>query len=308
MESTRVEDLGHYRGVVRRFEDHTGIPGFHTLSITKGKNEQGYFGYAGTFTDGPIDLWMSDTLVDWRPYSDNPIMSKPGLRWSSVVTHDDTFYMATRGTRSPALLFESEGRSAAESTPLFVADRLSRKVFGQKTSSISLFTSKDGVDFTGETKLVPEYHHGNRFNQNPFLFELPSRNAFGLIYYTGTDEWKIALRTSETVEGLVDAKDTILLSATETLAAPALFYWNGSYHLMTESIDSRTGEWVTDIRQSERLRDGFEIAEPTRMFENDRACASPFVADQSLYIFVSKRVSTGLIPKWHGELHRYDAD
>ena len=294
---------------------HTAVGGVHTFSIVRDPANDRFFGYAGPLTDGPIDLWVSSNLIDWAPAAENPILAQPGLRWPSVYHEDDRFYLATRGEyfgdqSVGDRIGVRTNREIARRPSLFAADRIRRKLTTPRPTSISLYASDDGVSFDFEETFVEEYAHDNPFNQNPFLFPDPPSGGVGLVYYSGDNQdiFDIRCRVAETVGGLLDAPSRTLIRTDDLLAAPAVFYHpdRESYWLLAEAKADGPGSrrWIVVAYESASLTDGFEGATRRIVFENDVACPFPYVYEGDLYLFVSKRLRGGLLPRWEGRIYR----
>lgn len=311
---TNLDRIGDYRGIVARLPSHTAIGGVHTFSIVWNPTREQYVGYAGALLEGPIDAWFSDDLHTWRPYESNPIRNRPGLRWPSVLHGDGTYFMAVRSERHTGngatdRLFRGFLTRSPSSRPLFAADRIRRKFTPEAPTTISLYSSEDGLDFTFETRLVDRAQTGMPYNQNPFLFVDPETGRPGLVYHTAEEgRWEIRYRSAESIPALSEAPDTVLASSSALLAAPALFYHpaQSAYYLLVETFDSETENWLTEMYVLDDLPSRVEAADSLLLFENDEACPFPYVENDTLYLFIARRLRDGLFPYWSGTIHAVD--
>lgn len=311
---TDLDRIGEYRGITATLPTHTAIGGVHTFSTVWNPEREQYVGYAGALLDGPIDAWTSDDLVNWDPYEGNPIRNCPGLRWPSVLRSDGRYFMAVRSERhTGATATDRLSRGvltrAASSRPLYAADRIRRKFTSEGPTSISLYSSADGFDFEFESPLIDRRQTGMRYNQNPFLFVDPETDRPGIVYYAGTgDRWEIRYRYADSVPGLADAADTVLASSPTLLAAPAVFYHptQSVFYLLVETFDEESENWLTEAYVLDDLSSRVEPTDSFLLFENDEACPFPYVADDTLYLFIARRLRDGLFPYWSGTIHAFD--
>jgi hypothetical protein len=165
----------------------------HTLSVLE-LNRMGfrYWGWYGLNEGGGFGLARSNDLVHWQKYEQNPLLTN--ARWPSVLEVGDTLYLAfTRDYDTP-------------------------------TSYIALGTSRDGIHVDFRKVLVQPV--ANQRNQNPNLFRDPRSSRYYLTWYRGNDHdhFEIVSRNAATIEDLDTAPEKILLTSSDTLAAPNLLY------------------------------------------------------------------------------------
>lgn len=299
--------------IVTRFSKHTAFGGVHTFDVVPAPGGDRYFGYAGPLMDGPVDLFVSDDLETWKRYADNPILNQPGFRWPSVTRVDGTYFMAVRSPSHPgnslsAGLVRSILRKTPTNRALFTLFRAKEKFAPTLPTSISLYRSEDGINFTRVSNLVDPYEHDNERNQNPFLLDDPNTDRVGLLYYSGGDStWTIRHRLFDPATAEV-IDDVELIEADSVLAAPAAFYHpvRSEYVLFAEAVDERTGDWITVAYTSDDLSTPIDRTSRRTVFSDDEACPFPFVVGDSWYLFLSKRHQSGLFPYWEGQIRRYD--
>jgi len=191
----------------------------HTLSIVE-QNADGfrYWGYYGLVECGGVGLARSNDLKMWTKYAGNPLLFRGGERWPSVLKVDQTLYM--------------------------VADR---DYCG--TSYLALRKSADGLNWGDDagylTLVKPE--PGIK-NQNANFFYDPVGKLFYLYWYRGGPNlqlWQIRARSAATPEGLADpSTEQVILERDTEIAAPSLFYRDGTYFLSAEVNDRG---WMTVI-------------------------------------------------------------
>jgi hypothetical protein len=191
----------------------------HTLSVVQANSGgYAYWGYYGLQDGcGGVGLVRSNDLVNWTKYSGNPLFLNG--RWPSVLKVGNTFYM------------------------LYTKDYC-------HTSYIKLATSTDGINFT-DVKTVVAPQCWNCRNQNPNLFYNPNDGKYYIYWYNGPGYpfWILRARSAATIEGLDDpSSETIVLQSADTLAAPNMIYYDGTYYLSTESEDNDNyGCWRTQV-------------------------------------------------------------
>lgn len=307
--ATTERSIGRYHGIVTTLAEHTAIGGVHTFSVVE--DDDGYVGYAGTSTDGPIDRWASANLERWQRTIDSPVIDRPGARWPTLLYDDGTYWMVVREATPLGGLWEtSPGRWFARQVPRhrlsFMVDQVRRKISPARPTYVSLYASENGIKFEFDRRLVDPFSGGAVHNQNPFLLR-DQESGVVLLYHRGNeDQWEIRYRRASSVPTLDDAEDVRLASSSELLAAPAAFYHSGreTYVLLVETI--RDGDWYTEWVATGDLSTGFDPDDTRVLLGNDRACPFPHVEGQTLYLFVSRRLQGGILPRWTGEIHRYD--
>lgn len=191
----------------------------HTLSIVE-QNADGfrYWGYYGLVECGGIGLARSNDLKTWTKYTGNPLLTRGGERWPSVLKAGQMLYM--------------------------IADR---DYCG--TSYLALRKSADGLNWGGDTDYLtlvkPE---AGIKNQNANFFYDPVGKLFYLYWYRGGPNlqlWQIRARSAATPEGLADpSTERVVVERDTEIAAPSLFYRDGIYFLSTEVNDRG---WMTVI-------------------------------------------------------------
>ncbi len=229
------------------------IPVPHTMSVVQA-NSAGftYAAYVGSQGCGGIGIARSTDLSNWQePVRLNSLPAD--ARWPSVVVVNGTYYM----------LYEANYCS---------------------TSSIALATSTDGINFTTVKTIVPPAA-GFR-NQNPNLFFNPNDQKFYIYWFRGQPgRSEIRVRSASTVENLSDGgSEVLVLSSSDTLAAPNLLYFNGLYFLSAEIVDSNI-LWNTQVFYSTSPTGGFQPLANSPLLTSGNACMSQHVFDNVLHIF-----------------------
>lgn len=239
----------------------------HTFSIVEA-NKDGYKYWAYYALDHyekdehvrKGGLARSNDLVNWDKYEYNPIINK-NCRWPTVVFYGDVFYM-----------FYAEYNE-------------------DNDSRIVMLNSRNGIDFTEKTVVVP-YAKGEQ-NQNPFIYLNENDSNFYLFYYNGTEraamnkKWNVFVKKSKNILNLKNQPSLEVLSSNKTLAAPSVAYYNNTYYLLVEEFDNVSDKWVTTAFQSDKIdSDYYRVSNNPLLFDND-ACAFQYVFNNKLYVTYS---------------------
>jgi len=225
----------------------------HSMSVVNA-NSSGftYAAYVGSQGCGGIGISRSNDLSSWQTPA--RLTSLPAdARWPSVLLVNGTYYM----------LYEANYCS---------------------TSSIALAMSADGINFsTIKTIVSPET--GFR-NQNPNLFFNPKDQKFYIYWFRGQSSGsEIRVRSAATVEGLSDtSSEQLLLSTVDTMAAPNMLYYNGTFYLSTEVIDSNI-LWATKVFYSTSPTSGFQPIASGLVLTGGNACMFQHIFDNLLHVF-----------------------
>jgi hypothetical protein len=244
----------------------------HTLSVIE-LDRQGfkYWGWYGLNQGRGMGLARSNDLVHWTKDAGNPIWTN--ARWPSVLKAD--------GPDGAATLYFAVTRD-----------------YDTPTSHIVLATSSDGVHLKEVATLVAAVP-GQR-NQNPNLFRDPRSGRYFLTFYRGNDRdhFEIVSKSAETIPGLAQAPEKVLLSTRQTVAAPTLLYVPkagpgraGRYFMATEIYPGRYAKdgagWQVKVFQSDRPDGKFEPVAGNPVQVGDRACLFQFIFDGKYYGFQS---------------------
>jgi hypothetical protein len=244
----------------------------HTLSVLELKRDGfRYWGWYGLNEGRGIGLARSNDLVNWTKYDKNPLWTN--ARWPSVLAkadskHKDTLYFAiTREYDTPS-------------------------------SHIVLASSQDGIHLKEEKVLVQGVL--NQRNQNPNLFRDPLSRRFYLTFYRGNDQdhFEIISKRAITVQDLDRAPEKILMTTTDTVAAPTLLYAKnapnvqgkrtGIYYLATEVYPHRyttdpEGEWQVKVFASDLPDGDFQPVAGNPVMRGQRACLFQHIFNDRFY-------------------------
>jgi hypothetical protein len=244
----------------------------HTLSVLEFKRDGfRYWGWYGLNEGRGIGLVRSNDLVNWIKYENNPLWTN--ARWPSVLAeadpkHKDTLYFAiTREYDTPS-------------------------------SYIVLASSQDGIHLKEEKVLVPGVP--DQRNQNPNLFRDPRSGRFYLTFYRGNDKdhFEIISKSATRVQDLDKAPEKILMTTTDTVAAPTLLYVKnalnvqgkktGIYYLTTEVYPHRyttdpEGEWQVKAFSSDSPDGDFQPVLGNPVMRGQRACLFQNIFNDRFY-------------------------
>lgn len=248
----------------------------HTFSIVEA-NKGGYKYWAYYALDHynerdahirKAGLARSNDLENWEKYENNPIINN-NCRWPTVVFANETFYM-----------FYAEYNDDVD-------------------SRIVMRTSKNGLDF-GEMTVVAPYVKGEQ-NQNPFIYFNENDKNFYLFYYNGTEraesnrKWNIMVKKSKNVVKLNDSKPYEVVSSLETLAAPSVAYYKGTYWLLVEEFNNSKAmdRWVTNAFYSDKVDKNYKRVSNNPILSDNDACAFQYVFNNELYVSFSHALKIG---------------
>ncbi len=244
----------------------------HTLSILELKKDGfRYWGWYGLNEGRGIGLARSNDLENWTKYDKNPLWTN--ARWPSVLAkadpkHKDTLYFAiTREYDTPS-------------------------------SHIVLASSQDGIHLKEEKMLVRGVP--NQRNQNPNLFLDPRSQRFYLTFYRGNDRdhFEIISKSAMSVQDLDKAPEKVLITSTDTVAAPTLLYArkarsvygkkSGVYYLATEVYPHRyttdpEGEWQVKVFAADSPDGDFNPVEGNPVLRGQRACLIQHIFNGRFY-------------------------
>jgi len=241
----------------------------HTLSVLELKlGGFRYWGWYGLNEGKGIGLARSNDLVNWTKYENNPLWTN--ARWPSVLANADPKH---KGTLYFAITREYD-------TP---------------SSHIVLASSHDGVHLKEEKVLVQGVP--NQRNQNPNLFRDPRSGRFYLTFYRGNDQdhFEIISKSATTVQDLDKAAEKILMTTTDTVAAPTLLYARnvqgkkaGIYYLATEVYPHRytsdpEGEWQVKVFASDSPDGDFQPVLGNPVMRGQRACLFQHIFNGRFY-------------------------
>jgi hypothetical protein len=244
----------------------------HTMSVLDLKRGGfRYWGWYGLNEGRGIGLARSNDLVHWTKYESNPLWTN--ARWPSVLAKADpkqkkTLYFAvTRDYDTP-------------------------------TSYIVLASSQDGIHLKEEKVLVQGVP--NQRNQNPNLFHDPRSKRFFLTFYRGNDHdhFEIISKNAANIHDLDKAAEKILMTSTDTIAAPTLLYVRhggnasgkktGIYYLATEIYPHRyttdpEGEWQVKVFAASSPDGDFQPVAGDPVLRGQRACLFQHIFNGRFY-------------------------
>ena len=248
------------KGIILDETQHSGKSSPHTLAVVRpnptGKyNGHTYWGYVGEANGGNIDLRFSEDLLTWEPYKNNPIITGKRSRWPSVFFKDGYFYMAH--------------------TIMFGGD-----------SSIVLRKSTDGIRFLLFTNLTEAIK--GEATRNPFLFVDPNSAKIYLLYKREKENIsEIRIKEAMTPEDLKKSVSKVLLKRSpKTIAAPSMFFADGTYWLLTECNEK---PWAVEAYASGSPTGPFIENPGGWVLTDDDACPFPFIEKNTLYNFICHR-------------------
>ena len=243
----------------------------HTLSVLEWRRGGfRYWGWYGLNEGRGIGLARSNDLVNWTKYEQNPLWTN--ARWPTVLAkadpaHKDLLYFAiTRDYDTPG-------------------------------SYIVLASSKDGIHVEEEKVLVAKV--ADQRNQNPNLFRDPKSGRFYLTFYRGNDKdrFEIISKSAKKIHELDAAPEKVLLTSTETIAAPTLLWVKhakragekkGVYYLATEIYphrysDNPEGEWQVKVFAADAPDGTFEPVAGNPVMRGQRACLFQHIFNGRFY-------------------------
>jgi hypothetical protein len=244
----------------------------HTMSVLELK--QGgfrYWGWYGLNEGGGIGLARSNDLVHWTKYEKNPLWTN--ARWPSVLKNADPQH---RGTLYFAITREYD-------TP---------------SSHIVLASSEDGIHLKEEKILVAGVP--NQRNQNPNLFFDARTRRFYLTFYRGNDHdhFEVISKNAARVQDLDKAPEKVLITTTDTIAAPTLLHVkrapngqttkSGIYYLATEIYPHRyttdpEGEWQVKVFAADAPDGDFKPVAGNPVMRGQRACLFQHIFNGRFY-------------------------
>ena len=241
----------------------------HTMAVLE-MNRDGfrYWGWYGLNEGRGIGLARSNDLVNWTKCEQNPLWTN--ARWPSVLAYADP--------KRKDLLYFAITRD-----------------YDTPSSHIVLATSSDGIHLKEEKVLVAGVP--NQRNQNPNLFHDPRSGRFYLTFYRGNDHdhFEIISKSASSVADLDKAPEKILMTTTDTVAAPTLLYVkniagkrDGVYYLATEIYphrytDDPEGEWQVKLFWSDSPDGAFQPVAGNPLMKGQRACLFQHVFNGRFY-------------------------
>jgi hypothetical protein len=244
----------------------------HTMSVLEMKRGGfRYWGWYGLNEGRGIGLARSNDLVNWTKYEGNPLWTN--ARWPSVLAKADP--------KHPGTLYFAITRD-----------------YDTRSSHIVLASSDDGIHLKEEKILVQGVP--NQRNQNPNLFRDPRSGRFYLTFYRGNDRdhFEIISKNANSVQELDAAPEKVLMTTTDTVAAPTLLYLRnakdgsgkkaGVYFLATEIYPHRystdpEGEWQVKVFAAAAPDGDFQEVEGNPVMRGQRACLFQHVFNGRFY-------------------------
>jgi hypothetical protein len=244
----------------------------HTMSVLEMKRGGfRYWGWYGLNEGRGIGLARSNDLMKWTKYEGNPLWTN--ARWPSVLAKADP--------KHPGTLYFAITRD-----------------YDTPSSHIVLAFSEDGIHLKEEKILVQGVP--NQRNQNPNLFRDPRSGRFYLTFYRGNDRdhFEIISKNANSVQELDAAPEKVLMTTTDTVAAPTLLYLKnakdgsgkktGMYFLATEIYPHRyttdpEGEWQVKVFASAVPDGDFQEVEGNPVMRGQRACLFQHIFNGRFY-------------------------
>ena len=244
----------------------------HTLSVVElNRNGYRYWGWYGLNGGRGIGLAMSNDLLDWTKYENNPLLMN--ARWLTVLAYADQ--------QDPDMLYVA-----------FTRD------YETPTSYIMLGSTSDGIHIKEERILVEPVQ--DQRNQNPNLFRDPSSGRFYLTWYRGNDQdqFEIVSRSAAEIRDLGKAPEKVLIRSSETVAAPNLLYLetirgtgmdqSGIYYLASEiyphlSEDNPQGRWQVMVFVADSPDGDFRPVKHNPVLRGQRACLFQHIFNGRFY-------------------------
>jgi len=244
----------------------------HTMSVLDLKRGGfRYWGWYGLNEGRGIGLARSNDLVNWTKYEQNPLWTN--ARWPSVLAHAD----------------------AKHKSALYFA--ITRD-YDTPSSYIVLASSEDGIHLKEEKVLVRAAP--DQRNQNPNLFRDPRSGRFYLTFYRGNDHdhFEIISRNAASVRDLDSAPEKVLMTTSDTVAAPTLLYvknvlWpgrkkTGIYYLATEIYphrytDNPEGEWQVKVFAADSPDGNLQPVLDDPVMRGQRACLFQHIFNGRFY-------------------------
>ena len=244
----------------------------HTMSVLEMKRGGfRYWGWYGLNEGRGIGLARSNDLVNWTKYEGNPLWTN--ARWPTVLAKVDR--------KHPGTLYFAITRE-----------------YDTPSSHIVLASSEDGIHLKEEKTLVQGVP--NQRNQNPNLFRDPRSRSFYLTFYRGNDKdhFEIISKSAKTLQELDTAPEKILMTTTDTVAAPTLLYVKnakdglgkktGMYFMATEIYPHRytadpEGEWQVKVFAAATPDGDFQEVEGDPVMRGQRACLFQHVFNGRFY-------------------------
>jgi len=244
----------------------------HTMSVLEMKRGGfRYWGWYGLNEGRGVGLARSNDLVNWTKYEGNPLWTN--ARWPSVLSKADP--------KHPSTLYFAVTRE-----------------YDTPSSHIVLASSEDGIHLKEEKILVQGVP--NQRNQNPNLFRDPPSGRFYLTFYRGNDHdhFEIISKNAKSVQELDAAPEKVLMTTTDTVAAPTLLYLKnakdgsgkktGAYFLATEIYPHRyttdpEGEWQVKVFAAATPDGDFQEVEGNPVMRGQRACLFQHVFNGRFY-------------------------
>jgi hypothetical protein len=244
----------------------------HTMSVLELKRGGfRYWGWYGLNEGRGIGLARSNDLVNWTKYESNPLWTN--ARWPSVLAKADP--------KRKEILYFAITRD-----------------YDTPSSHIVLASSPDGMHLKEEKVLVEGVP--NQRNQNPNLFRDPRSGRFYLTFYRGNDHdrFEIISKSAASVQNLDQAPEKILMTMTDTVAAPTLLYLKkarnqsgqkaGIYYLATEVYPHRyttdpEGEWQVKVFAASAADGDFQPVAGNPVLREQRACLFQHVFNGRFY-------------------------
>jgi hypothetical protein len=237
--------------------------GPHNLDVIElNKDGHRYWGYYGTVDHNSVGLAFSEDLGNWTRYSlTAPLID--GFGWPTVGLQNGVIYM------------------------FYIKGGVLDKIYWATSPAT------DGYTFTEQGLAVSAYS-----SHDPFLWHNPVDDDWYLLWKENINVGTIKCCHAKNISDLPSSPAMVLRTETNgyygTLAAPGIFYSNGTYYLTDESDP---GAWQTRAFFSDVLMEGcFNGASEcsnSPILPNGDACGFPHVEGSKLYYYWSHQLASG---------------
>lgn len=230
-----------------------------------------YLAYDSDPSGRGIRLYYTNDLDGpWTPYSGNPIL---GRRESGWIFKTARWFLRLLGWMPES--FRSSNHYRWPST-VWDGSTLHMFLADQTDKQIERWISTDGITYTFQEALTIDT---GTVWMNPFVWKNPNDNKWYLYHKQHGTTRILLVRSHAKLDDLDLASDTEVLRDTDltqgSVAAPAVFYHDGSYWLMTEG--GVGGVWKIFALKSTSPESEFVMTDESPVLGKDEAVPIPLV-------------------------------